>query len=140
MMLRTTSLENYDAWVAGTLPFDSPEVKKAIETWSELWFNDAFVFGGRSSIVSTFFGDSPAPMFDDPPGCWMHKQGNFITGFFPAGTEADVDYGFFYLPPVDDAYGKRITDAVRKLEARRYRLVHNDGWNFTFVDETIVLD
>jgi alpha-glucoside transport system substrate-binding protein len=30
------------------LPFDSPEVKKAIETWSELWFNDAYVFGGRS--------------------------------------------------------------------------------------------
>jgi alpha-glucoside transport system substrate-binding protein len=27
MMLRTTSLENYDAWVAGELPFSSPEVK-----------------------------------------------------------------------------------------------------------------
>jgi alpha-glucoside transport system substrate-binding protein len=106
MMLRTTSLENYDAWVAGTLPFDSPEVKKAIETWSELWFNDAYVNGGRSSIVSTFFGDSPGPMFDDPPKCWMHKQGNFITGFFPEGKVADVDYGFFYFPPVDPAYGK----------------------------------
>jgi alpha-glucoside transport system substrate-binding protein len=106
MMLRTTSLENYDAWVAGDLAFDSPEVKKAIQTWSDLWFNDDFVFGGRSSIVSTFFGDSPAPMFDDPPKCWMHKQGNFITGFFPEGNVADVDYGFFYFPPVDDAYGK----------------------------------
>jgi alpha-glucoside transport system substrate-binding protein len=106
MMLRTTSLENYDAWVAGTLPFDSPEVKKAIETWSELWFNDAYVNGGRSSIVSTYFGDAPGPMFDDPPKCWMHKQGNFITGFFPEGKVAGVDYGFFYLPPVDPAYGK----------------------------------
>ena len=106
MMLRTTSLENYDAWVAGTLPFDSPEVKKAIETWSELWFNDAYVNGGRSSIVSTFFGDAPGPMFDDPPKCWMHKQGNFITGFFPEGKVAGVDYGFFYFPPVDPAYGK----------------------------------
>jgi alpha-glucoside transport system substrate-binding protein len=106
MMLRTTSLENYDAWVAGTLPFDSPEVKKAIETWSELWFNDAYVYGGRSSIVTTFFGDSPGPMFDDPPKCWMHKQGNFITGFFPEGKVAGTDYGFFYFPPVDEAYGK----------------------------------
>jgi len=106
MMLRTTSLENYDAWVAGTLPFDSPEVKNAIETWSELWFNDDYVFGGRSSIVSTYFGDSPAPMFEDPPKCWMHRQGNFITGFFPEGAEAGVDYGFFYFPPVDEAYGK----------------------------------
>ncbi len=106
MMLRTTSLENYDAWVAGDLPFDSPEVKKAIETWSELWFNDDYVYGGRSSIVSTYFGDSPAPMFEDPPKCWMHKQGNFITGFFPEDAVADVDYGFFYFPPVDEAYGK----------------------------------
>ena len=106
MMLRTTSLENYDAWVAGDLKFDSPEVKKAIETWSDIWFNDDYVYGGRDSIVSTYFGDSPAPMFEDPPKCWMHKQGNFITGFFPEGSEAGVDYGFFYLPPVDDAYGK----------------------------------
>lgn len=107
MMLRTTSLENYDAWVAGDLAFDSPEVKKAVETWSELWFNDAYVYGGRSSIVTTFFGDSPTPMFDaDGPKCWMHKQGNFITGFFPEGTVAGEDYGFFYFPPVDPAYGK----------------------------------
>ncbi len=106
MMLRTTSLENYDAWVAGTLPFDSPEVRNAIETWSEVWFNDSFVSGGRSSIVTTFFGDAPGGMFNDPPNCWLHRQANFITSFFPEGVEYGVDYDFFYLPPVDDAYGK----------------------------------
>jgi alpha-glucoside transport system substrate-binding protein len=106
LMLRTTSLQNYDDWVAGKLPFDSPEVKNAIETWSKIWFNDAYVYGGRSSIVSTYFGDSPGPMFDDPPKCWMHRQGNFITGFFPEGKVAGEDYSFFYLPPVDPAYGK----------------------------------
>jgi alpha-glucoside transport system substrate-binding protein len=105
MMLRTTSLDNYDAWVAGELPFSSPEVKNAVETWSEIWFNPDYVFGGTDAIVSTFFGDSPAPMFEDPPRCWMHRQGNFITGFFPDGAEAGVDFDFFYLPPVDDAYG-----------------------------------
>jgi alpha-glucoside transport system substrate-binding protein len=106
LMLRTTSLENYDAWVAGTLPFSSPEVKNAIETWSEIWFNPDYVFGGTDGIVSTFFGDAPSPMFEDPPKCWMHKQGNFITGFFPEGAEAGVDYDFFYFPPVDEQYGK----------------------------------
>jgi alpha-glucoside transport system substrate-binding protein len=106
MMLRTTSLENYDAWVKGTLPFSSPEVKKAIETWSAILLDDKYVYGGRSSIASTYFGDAPAPMFEDPPKCWMHRQGNFITGFFPEGAKAGVDYDFFYLPPVDEAYGK----------------------------------
>jgi alpha-glucoside transport system substrate-binding protein len=106
LMLRTTSLENYDAWVAGTLPFASPEVKNAIETWSEIWLNPDYVYGGTDAIVSTYFGDSPAPMFEQPPKCWMHKQGNFITGFFPETAKAGVDYSFFYMPPVDPAYGK----------------------------------
>ena len=106
LMLRTTSLENYDKWVNGELPFDSPEVKNAIETWSKIWFNSDYVFGGTDSIVSTYFGDAPAPMFEEPPKCWMHRQGNFITGFFPETAQAGVDYDFFYFPPVDPQYGK----------------------------------
>ena len=103
MMLRTTTPENYDAWVAGDLPFSSPEVKNAAETLAEIWFNDDYVYGGRASIVTTFFGDAPTPMFEDPPKCWLHKQGNFITSFFPEGVQAGTDYGFFYFPPVDEA-------------------------------------
>jgi alpha-glucoside transport system substrate-binding protein len=106
MMLRTTSLDNYDLWVTGELPFNSPEVKNAIQTWSDLWFKEGAVLGGRSSIVSTFFGDSPAPMFADPPQCWLHRQANFITSFFPQGTQYGVDYDFFYLPPVDESLGR----------------------------------
>ncbi len=106
VMLRTTSLENYDKWTKGDLPFSSPEVKKAAETLAQIWFNDAYVLGGTASIVSTNFGDSPKPMFENPPRCWMHKQGNFITGFFPEGAQAGVDYSFFYLPAIDPAYGK----------------------------------
>jgi alpha-glucoside transport system substrate-binding protein len=106
MMLRTMPLEIYDAWVDGTLPFSSPEVRGAIEIWSEIWFNPNFVHGGRDSIVTTFFGDSPTPMFEDPPRCWLHRQASFITGFFPEGVEAGVDWNFFYLPPVDHSFGK----------------------------------
>ena len=106
MMLRTTSLDNYDAWVRGELPFDSPEVRRAIDTWGEIWFNDEYVFGGRAAIATTFFGDAPLPMFEDPPKCWLHKQGSFITSFFPEGAEPGVDYDFFYLPSVDEEYGK----------------------------------
>jgi alpha-glucoside transport system substrate-binding protein len=85
IMLRTTSLENYDKWVAGELKFDSPEVRRAIDVMTKIWFNDAYVYGGRKAIPSTFFGDAPKPMFDNPPKCWLHRQGNFITTFFPEG-------------------------------------------------------
>lgn len=106
IMLRTTSLENYDKWVTGELDFASPEVTHAAEVLSEIWLNPDYVFGGAQGIVSTAFGNAPAPMFEDPPKCWMHKQGNFITSFFPAGLEPGVDYGFFYFPPIDEEYGK----------------------------------
>jgi alpha-glucoside transport system substrate-binding protein len=106
IMLRTTSLENYDKWVKGELKFDSPEVKKAIETFANTWNNDKMVYGGKAKIVTTFFGDAPTPMFEDPPKCWLHRQGNFITSFFPAGSEPGVTYDVFYLPGIDPQYGK----------------------------------
>jgi alpha-glucoside transport system substrate-binding protein len=120
-MLRTTSLENYDNWVTGDLPFSSPEVKNAIETFAAIWNDSAMVYGGTPAIVTTFFGDAPAPMFQDPPGCWLHKQGNFITSFFPEGKTYGVDYGVFYLPGVDPAYGKPFLVAGDVMSAFRDR-------------------
>lgn len=111
IMLRTTSLENYDNWSfpadpANRLPFTDEAVVNAANILGELWFTDNYVYGGREAIASTFFGDAPTPMFDNPPGCYMHKQGNFITSFFPADAVAGEDYSFFYLPPIDEEYGR----------------------------------
>jgi alpha-glucoside transport system substrate-binding protein len=106
-MLRTTSLQNYDKWTTGQLPFASSEVKHAAEVLTEIW-QDKYVYGGRAAVATTFFGDAPLPMFEDPPKCWLHKQGNFITSFFPQDAQAGVDYDFFYFPGIDDAYGKPV--------------------------------
>ena len=83
-------------------------MKNAAKVLGTIWLNDKYVFGGAKGIVSTSFGDAPAPMFDDPPKCWLHKQGNFITSFFPQdkNLQPGVDYDFFYLPGIDQAYGK----------------------------------
>ena len=90
----------------GELPFSSPKVKNALDVLATIWKNDAYVYGGSAAVVTTFFGDAPTPMFEQPPKCWLHKQGNFITSFFPEGSVAGTDYDVFYLPPIDDAYGK----------------------------------
>jgi alpha-glucoside transport system substrate-binding protein len=139
-MLRTTSLENYDMWTRGELPFDSPEVRHAFEKMNEIFLNDDYVLGGTAAIVATEFGDAPTPMFDNPPRCWLHKQGNFITTFFPEGAEAGVDYDFFYLPPIDEQYGRpmlvggdimammRDRDEVRAVMEFLTRGVSLKGW------------
>ena len=105
MMLRTTSLENYDKWVTNELKFNSPEVKAAAEKVGAIFLDPKLVNGGTAGIVSTAFGDAPKAMFEDPPKCWLHRQGNFITSFFPADAKPGVDYDVFKLPGLDPAYG-----------------------------------
>ena len=106
LLLRTAPPEKYDQWVAGTLKFDSPEIRNTIAIMDKIWKNPKYVYGGTAAIVSTQFSDSPTPMFQNPPKCWLHKQGNFITSFFPQTAKSGVDYDFFYLPPIGTTYGK----------------------------------
>lgn len=128
IMLRTNSLESYDNWVSGDLDFSSPEVKKAWETAAEVWLNPDYVFGGTTGILTIAFGDSPGPLFEDPPGCWLHKQASFVVNFFPEDAVVGEDVDYFYFPPINEAdYGKpvltsgsilsmgRDTPAVRKV-------------------------
>jgi len=126
IMLRTTSPENYDAWVAGTLKFDSPEVRNAFETAGNIWFNPDYVYGGTTGILTTNFGDAPLNLLGETPNCYLMRQASFIAGFF-GDAEVGIDVGYFYLPPIDPAYGKPVlgsgsllsmgndTPAVRKV-------------------------
>jgi len=112
IMLRTQPAEKYDQWTSGELPFNSPEVKNAAEIMGEIWFNDDYVLGGTSAILTTPFGDAPTPMFDDPPSCWMHRQASFIPAFFPDDVVVGEDVDFFYLPPIKpDEYPKPVLGA-----------------------------
>jgi alpha-glucoside transport system substrate-binding protein len=111
-MLRIHPPEVYDAWVAGELPFNSPEVKEALEYMTEIWFNEDYVVGGREGIVLTPFGDSPTAMTVDPPAALMHRQASFITAFLPqGGAEVGTQIGFFYLPPIDESLGRPVLGA-----------------------------
>jgi alpha-glucoside transport system substrate-binding protein len=109
IMLRTTTPENYDAWIKGTLKFDSPEVQNAAKIMSDIWLNPDYVYGGKASIVKTSFGDSTLPMFDAAgPKCFFNMNGNFITSFFPEGLKGGEDYGAFYFPAIDPAQGNPV--------------------------------
>ncbi|PZD95423.1 carbohydrate ABC transporter substrate-binding protein [Paenibacillus sambharensis] len=105
IMLRTTTPENYDKWVAGELPFTDDIVKNAVKRMSDIWFNDNYVYGGRKAIATTSFGDAVRPLFDNPPKAWLHRQAGFITSFFPEGLSAE-NYDWFPLPPIDAEYGQ----------------------------------
>jgi alpha-glucoside transport system substrate-binding protein len=105
-MLRLHGPEQYDAWVENELAFDSPEVEAAFEEFGRVWQKEGNVVGGAQGLINIPFGESPNDMFQDEPGCYLHRQGNFITGFFPNDVQEDLDgnVGAAYFPADEGGY------------------------------------
>ena len=98
ILLRTAGPTVYDQWVTHEIPFNSPPVKEAVELFGEIVRNERYVRGGVVGAISTPFGDAPAPMFEQPPGCYLHRQASFITDFLPETVEPGQDTQVFLLP------------------------------------------
>jgi alpha-glucoside transport system substrate-binding protein len=126
-MLRTAGIEKYNQWISHELPFDSPEVRAALDVLAEQWFTDGYVNGGYQAITATDRLEGWDPMFAPDnnwdgftPGCWMHRQSTWIgPDFFPdkrANSDPNYqsmyvlgeDIGMFYLPPIDAAQGSPV--------------------------------
>jgi alpha-glucoside transport system substrate-binding protein len=106
MMLRLHGPEVYDQWVNHEIPFDAPEVQEAFEAYGEIALTEGNVRGGGDAIVSTPFGEAGNPSFENPPACYLHRQGNFATGFFPDDVQANLDdsVDVMILPPYEGGY------------------------------------
>lgn len=105
IMLRTAGPEVYDQWITHEIPFDAPEVKAAFEKFGEIVLNPDYVVGGPVGVISTPFGDAPNGLFSDPPGCYMHRQANFIATFFPEDVQVGEDVTVFPLPGINPDFG-----------------------------------
>ncbi len=93
--------QTYKDWVAHKVKFDSPVVRQAGEEFQRLLLEPGNTPGSRNAIASTNFGDAENTMWKDQPGCWMEKQGSFITAFFPDDVVKNfsTDVGVFGFPP-----------------------------------------
>ncbi|MGH9187172.1 MAG: ABC transporter substrate-binding protein [Acidimicrobiales bacterium] len=106
IILRLHGGDVYDQWVNHEIPFDDPQIVEAADMLNEIWQNPDFVRGGTQTILTTPFGDSPRSLFDDPPGCFMHRQANFISESFPDDVQAslatdDPAAAVFPLPAIE---------------------------------------
>ena len=95
----------YDQWVQHKIPFNDPRVLDVLNQIQTLVLDH--VNGGRQSVAANNFGTAGNPMFDNPPGCYMYRQGNFLAqkGFFPDSVVANEDQvlGVFPMPGNDAA-------------------------------------
>jgi alpha-glucoside transport system substrate-binding protein len=111
IMLRTAGPDAYDQWWQHEIPWTDDAVRTTWETWGEIVGDPAMVYGGQPYVLSTNFGQAPFPMFDEEPGCYLHRQASFITDFisdqFP-DLEAGTDYDFFLFPPINEEHGNTL--------------------------------
>jgi alpha-glucoside transport system substrate-binding protein len=104
IMLRSVGPDVYDQWVNHEIAWTDPAVQGAWDYFGQVARNEDYLWGGTTGALTTPFGDSPKPMFENPPGCYMHRQASFITDFFPEGVTPE-DYAIFPFPEIDSAYG-----------------------------------
>lgn len=106
ILLRQSGPAVYDRWYRGELPWTSPEVKSAFQAFGSVVTDPKMVFGGPTTVLSTNFGDAGAPMFTNPPRCFLHQQATFITDFFTKtpGVTAVEDFNFFRFPDINPQF------------------------------------
>jgi alpha-glucoside transport system substrate-binding protein len=98
ILLHQSGPQVYQSWAAGTLPWTSPEVRRAWAAWGELLDQPGAVLGGRSAALLTYFGDAAKPMFEDPPRCLLEHQASFAPGSYPKSLRPGQDFDFFPFP------------------------------------------
>src|ERR1019366_6052853 len=100
LVLKQAGPDVYDKWVSHQIKFEDPRIKAAFDTYAKIALTKGNVFGGSQSIVSTAFATAANPMFTKPPGCFLHKQGNFVTqkGFLSEAVRAKIDTNLGVFP------------------------------------------
>ena len=100
LVLKQSGPDVYDKWVNHTVKFSDPPIKTAFDTYAKIALTEGNVLGGAKSIVSTGFQTAANPMFTSPPGCFLHKQGNFVTqkGFLSESVRSKIDTNLGVFP------------------------------------------
>ena len=102
IVLRSEDPEVYDAWAAGEVSFEDESIKDAFSVFKEIALTPGRVAGGARRILSTPWQQAGDPMFDEPPGCLLHRQGEVNRSNLPPGIVVGDDVDAFVLPAMDE--------------------------------------
>jgi alpha-glucoside transport system substrate-binding protein len=113
IMLRTTTLENYDAWTLPPNPedrllFDSEPVRAAFETFGVIALNSDYVLGGVDRMLGVEFFDNGVPLMEET--AYMTKMGSFMPPWLDPDTydvelAEDGNLWYFVFPPINEDFG-----------------------------------
>jgi alpha-glucoside transport system substrate-binding protein len=110
VLLRQAGPDVYDQWVQHKIPFNDPQIAKALDTVGAILKNPKYVNGGIGdvkSIATTAFQDAGLPILKGK--CAMMQMAGFYAANWPKGTQVTQtgDAYAFYLPS-DNASSKPV--------------------------------
>ncbi|WP_448006866.1 ABC transporter substrate-binding protein [Agromyces bauzanensis] len=102
--LKGQSLDDWDAWWRGELPWTSDQVKEAFKQFGAIATDPAQVNGGPTAVVSTDFFAAALPMYGDPASCQVTLQADWLATTLPTQVDGvtfpdSIDY--FPFPAVE---------------------------------------
>ncbi|MDQ6710229.1 MAG: ABC transporter substrate-binding protein [Candidatus Dormibacteraeota bacterium] len=77
--LREAGPATYEKWSLGQEPWTSPEMKRAWQSFGAIVNSASLAYGGKSYVLDTNFATAFEPMFQSPPGCYLHRQDQLLT-------------------------------------------------------------
>ena len=111
-----SGVDVYDQVASGEIPYSDPRVKAAWEKYGQIVLTEGYTVGGATAALATTFSEGSLPLFQDPPGAFMHYMGNFNAGFitdtslgFPEGLVAGTDFDFFAFPTITEEHAGTVT-------------------------------
>lgn len=101
LILREVGGDVYDQWVNHEIPFDDPQIVKAVDKAGDILKNEDYMNGGYGdvkSMASVSFEEGGLPIVEGE--CAMHRQASFYSAQWPDGTEIgpNGDVYAFHLP------------------------------------------
>lgn len=101
LVVRNAGADLYWSWALLQTPFTDEAVVSAMSDFQQIVGSETAVNGGRRAVLNVRVEDAIDPMFDQEPGCLMHKQASFQPIWLPDGVEfGDERLDIFPLPGV----------------------------------------
>ena len=122
-MLRQHGGDVYDQWVSHEIPFNDPQIVEAMQTGARPLDARRTCSPAAATSPPPTSATTPRRSFDDQ--CYMHRQANFFSGFFPEGTafadgsEDAIDA--FYFPDINGDRPVLTAGTLRRRVRRRRR-------------------
>ncbi len=102
LVVRRVGAVDYWDWAFLNRPFTDGAIVSAMREFQDLVDIEGAFKGGRRALLNTRVEEAMDPMFDQEPGCLMHKQASFQSIWLPSGVEfGDGMLDIFPLPGVE---------------------------------------